>query len=53
MPTTKEQKPVSSLVKSIEHPTVKLVMDYLKLEDYDCFVSFAKRTNNKAVDERR
>ena len=48
---TREQKPISSLVQSIEHPTVKLVMEYFRLEDYDCFVSFAKRAS-KVVDER-
>jgi hypothetical protein len=30
--------PLSAFVQTIDDPTIKTLMQYLKIEDYDCFV---------------
>jgi hypothetical protein len=39
--------PVSGFVQTIDDPTIKMLMRYLKIEDYDCFVQFARRSGAK------
>lgn len=47
-----ENRTISSFVQSsIDHPTLKLAMEYFRLEDYDCFVTFAKRFGFKERSE--
>lgn len=36
--------PVSTFVQSIDDPTIKMVMQYFKIGDYDCFVRFAQKS---------
>ena len=42
-----KQASVSTFVAAIDDPTIKMVMQYFKIEDYDCFVRFAQRSGLK------
>jgi hypothetical protein len=39
--------PLSAFVQTIDDPTIKTLMQYLKIEDYDCFVQFAQKSGAK------
>ncbi|HEV8386849.1 MAG TPA: hypothetical protein VGQ03_04425 [Nitrososphaera sp.] len=39
--------PVSTFVQSIDDPTIKMLMQYFKIGDYDCFVRFAQKSGLK------
>ena len=49
MLASKNEKPasVSTFVQSIDDPTIRMVMQYFKIEDYDCFVRFAQKSGLK------
>jgi hypothetical protein len=51
MMASKDEKPVplSAFVQTIDNPTMKTLMQYLKIEDYDCFVRFAQRSGAKVA----
>ena len=53
MLASKNEKPasVSTFVQSIDDPTIKMVMRYFKIEDYDCFVRFAQKSGLKISDK--
>jgi hypothetical protein len=39
-----KSNPLSAFVQTIDDPTIKTLMQYLKIEDYDCFVQFAQKS---------
>ena len=45
--TEQDPRPISSFVQSIDDPTLKLAMEYFRIKDYDCFVSFVRRIGIK------
>ncbi|HKU49245.1 MAG TPA: hypothetical protein VJP79_04795 [Nitrososphaera sp.] len=40
------QKPISSFVQSIDDKSIRMIMKYFRIEDYDCFVNFARNTGS-------
>ena len=48
-----EQKPISSFVQSIDDMTIRTVMKYFRIEDYDCFVSFVQKTDVRLTSDSR
>jgi hypothetical protein len=51
MLASKNEKPVplSAFVQTIDDPTIKTLMQYLRIEDYDCFVHFARKSGAKVA----
>jgi len=44
--------PVSTFLQSIDDPTIKMLMQYFKIGDYDCFVRFAQKSGIKRAVKR-
>jgi hypothetical protein len=52
MLASRNEKPpsVSTFVQSIDDPTIRMVMQYFRIEDYDCFVRFAQKSGLRIAD---
>lgn len=40
---TEQFKPVSSFVYSVDDATMKLMVEYFRIRDYDCLVNFVRK----------
>jgi hypothetical protein len=43
---TQKQKSISSFVQSIDDQSIRTIMKYFRIEDYDCFVNFARSSGS-------
>jgi len=43
---TQKQKSISNFVQSIDDQSIRMIMKYFRIEDYDCFVNFARSSGS-------